>query len=107
MLMSEANYSNAHGTPYVYKFAGIGDLVGMPVPGTMSSVWWETLQDPTLYFGVPVVGYIDSKGNYLENQQLEPDFKVANDPAVVVTGKDQQLGKAVEELLRQIDEKKK
>jgi Tol biopolymer transport system component/C-terminal processing protease CtpA/Prc len=107
MLISEGNYSNAHGTPWVYKKMGIGKLVGMPVPGTMSSVWWETLQDPTLYFGVPVVGYIDSKGNYLENQQLEPDLKVANDPAVVVTGKDQQLGKAVEELLRQIDEKKK
>lgn len=65
---------NAHGTPWVYKKMGIGKLVGMPVPGTMSSVWWETLQDPTLYFGVPVVGYIDSKGNYLENQQVEPDF---------------------------------
>ncbi|SDD02011.1 S41 family peptidase [Williamwhitmania taraxaci] len=107
MLISESNYSNAHGTPWVYQKMGIGKLVGMPVPGTMSSVWWETLQDPTLYFGIPVVGYIDDNGKFLENQQLEPDFKVANDPSVIVSGKDQQIVKAVEELLRQIDQKKK
>ena len=33
MLQCEANYSNAHGTPWVYKHRNIGKLVGMPVPG--------------------------------------------------------------------------
>ena len=32
MLQCEANYSNAHGTPWVYKHQKIGKLVGMPVP---------------------------------------------------------------------------
>ncbi|MDE7123095.1 MAG: peptidase S41, partial [Alistipes sp.] len=41
MLTGEANYSNAHGTPWVYKHRGLGKLVGMPVPGTMTSVSWE------------------------------------------------------------------
>ncbi len=103
MLISEANYSNAHGTPWVYKTMGIGKLVGMPVPGTMSSVWWETLQDPSLYFGIPVVGYRDSTGHYLENQQLEPDIVQTNDPDIIVTGKDQQLEKAVKTLLQEIN----
>ena len=31
MLQCEANYSNAHGTPWVYKHQNIGKLVGMPV----------------------------------------------------------------------------
>ena len=57
MVMCEANYSNAHGTPWVYSHRGIGKLVGMPVPGTMTSVSWERLQDPSLVFGIPVVGY--------------------------------------------------
>ena len=35
MVMCEANYSNAHGTPWVYSHRGIGKLVGMPVPGTI------------------------------------------------------------------------
>ena len=40
MLVNEGNYSDAHGTPFVYKTLGIGKLVGAPVPGTMTAVWW-------------------------------------------------------------------
>ena len=102
MLMSEACYSNAHGTPWVYKTRGLGKLVGMPVPGTMTSVNWVTMQDPSMYFGIPVVGYRTADGGFLENRQLEPDIKVANDPAVIVTGEDQQLRAAVEALLKEL-----
>lgn len=106
MVMSEACYSNAHGTPWVYKHKNLGKLVGMPVPGTMTSVNWVTLQDPTLYFGIPVTGMRIADGSYLENQQLEPDIKVANKPEDIVNGEDAQLRAAVEELLREIDEAK-
>ena len=107
MLQCEANYSNAHGTPWVYKHRNIGKLVGMPVPGTMTSVSWETLQDPSLVFGIPIVGYRLADGSYLENSQLEPDIKVANSPETVVKGEDIQLKAAVGELLKEIDSKKK
>lgn len=106
MVQCEANYSNAHGTPWVYKHTGIGKLVGMPVPGTMTSVNWVTLQDPSLIFGIPVIGYRLPEGNYLENTQLEPDIKVANNPETVVKGKDEQIEAAVKELLKEIDAKK-
>lgn len=107
MLQCEANYSNAHGTPWVYKHQKIGKLVGMPVPGTMTSVSWETLQDPSLVFGIPIVGYRLPDGSYLENSQLEPDVKVANNPETVVKGEDTQLKVAVDELLKEIDSQKK
>ena len=107
MLQCEANYSNAHGTPWVYKHQKIGKLVGMPVPGTMTSVSWETLQDPSLVFGIPIVGYRLPDGSYLENTQLEPDVKVANNPETVVKGEDTQLKVAVDELLKEIDSQKK
>ncbi|MDR0427851.1 MAG: peptidase S41 [Dysgonamonadaceae bacterium] len=102
MIMGEANYSNAHGSPWVYKHTGIGKLVGMPVPGTMTSVSWETLQDPTLVFGIPIVGYRLPDGSYLENQTLEPDYPVANEPDKLVKGEDLQLAKAVEVLLQEL-----
>lgn len=105
MVQCEANYSNAHGTPWVYSHQKIGKLVGMPVPGTMTSVSWETLQDPTLVFGIPVIGYRLPDGSYLENSQLEPDIKVANSPKTVVKGEDTQLKAAVDELLKEIDGK--
>ena len=105
MIIGEANYSNAHGTPWVYKHKGMGLLVGKPVPGTMTSVSWETLQDPTLYFGIPVVGYRKADGTYLENDQLNPDIDVENTKELVVNGRDEQLETAVKALLGQIDKK--
>lgn len=106
MLMSEACYSNAHGTPWVYKNRGLGKLVGMPVAGTMTSVNWVTTQDPEIVYGIPVVGYRLADGSFLENQQLEPDIRVANDPELIVKGVDSQLKAAVDELLKEIDSKK-
>ena len=105
MVIGEANYSNAHGTPWVYKHKNMGLLVGKPVPGTMTSVNWETLQDPTLYFGIPVVGYRKADGTYLENDQLNPDIDVENTKELVVKGRDEQLEAAVKALLQQIDSK--
>lgn len=105
MIQAEGNYSNAHGTPWVYSHKKIGKLVGAPVPGTMSSVNWETLQDRSLVFGVPVIGYQLPDGSYLENTQLEPDIYVLNRPETVVKGVDLQLEAAVKELLKEIDAK--
>lgn len=105
MVINEACYSNAHGTPWVYSHQGLGKLVGMPVPGTMTSVNWKTLQDPSLYFGIPVIGYRLPDGSYLENSQLEPDIKVTNTPESITIGEDLQLKAAVEALLNQIDGK--
>lgn len=104
MIIGEANYSNAHGTPWVYKYKKIGKLVGMPVPGTMSSVTWETLQDENLYFGLPVVGYRTEDGVYLENTQLEPDVKVRNTVEELTRGVDEQLNAAVRVLLEELED---
>ena len=105
MVQCEANYSNAHGTPWVYKYKKIGKLVGAPVPGTMTSVSWENLQDNSLIFGTPIIGYRTAEGNYLENSQLEPDILVLNSPETIVKGEDTQLRTAVTELLKEIDSK--
>lgn len=106
MLVAEPCYSNAHGTPWVYKHQSIGKVVGMPVPGTMTSVNWVTMQDPTLVFGIPVIGYRTAEGTYLENFQLEPDVRVDNTPEAIVSGEDTQLRTAVETLLRDLDSRR-
>lgn len=107
MLMSEACYSNAHGTPWVYRQRGIGRLVGAPVAGTMTSVNWVRMQDPTMIFGIPVIGYRLADGTVLENQELEPDVLVRNTPEGIAAGRDEQLRTAVRELLKDIDSHKK
>ena len=105
MVQCEANYSNAHGTPWVYRHRNLGKLVGAPVPGTMTSVNWVRMQDPSMVFGIPVVGYRLPDGSYLENTQLEPDILILNSPETVVKGEDTQLKTAVEELLKELDNK--
>jgi tricorn protease len=106
VVMNEGNYSDAHCFPSAYKELGIGETVGMQVPGTCTAVWWENLQDRSLTFGIPQVGQVDPRGNYLENQHLDPDHEVDNDPAEEARGRDQQLEKAVEVLLGKLGPKR-
>ncbi len=101
VLVCEDNYSDACGFPYVYRALGIGKIIGAPVPGTATSVWWETQVDPTVIFGIPQIGSFSiAAGRYLENLQLEPDILVYNDPAGVIRGEDKQLEAAVAEMLK-------
>lgn len=102
VLMCEDNYSNAHGFPWTYKTLKIGKLIGAPVPGTMTAVWWETQIDPSIVFGIPQVGMQDMQGRYLENQQLEPDIEVYNSPESQLRGEDHQLEEAVKEMLKEV-----
>lgn len=102
VVMNEANYSDAHVFPYAYRAKGIGKLIGMPVAGTGTAVWWETQIDPTMVFGIPMIAVIGLKENRpLENMQLEPDIKVANDYNKILSGEDQQIEAAVKEMLKE------
>lgn len=101
VLMSEGNYSDAHLFPYTYKALGIGKLIGMPVPGTGTAVWWERMIDGATVFGIPQVGMRSvSEGYLVENHELQPDIKVNNEYSEFVNGKDQQLKAAIYELLK-------
>ena len=104
MLVSENNYSNAHGTPFVYRALGIGKLVGTPVAGTMTAVWWERPMDKSIVFGIPQIGCLDNSNHYLENQALQPDMLQYNTPEEVLRGEDAQLKAAVNHLLQQLDQ---
>ena len=42
---------------------------------------------------------------FIENNQIEPDILVYNDPASVLRGEDKQLEAAVKEMLKEISDK--
>ncbi len=100
VLMGECDYSDAHLFPVEYKVRGLGQTLGMPVPGTGTFVWWESQIDPTLRFGIPQGGWRTPDGKLCERNQLEPDILVKNDPDVMSAGRDQQIEAAVKELLK-------
>ncbi len=99
VMICEDDYSNGHGFPWVYKELGIGKLIGTPVAGTMTAVWWETLMDNSLVFGIPQVGCRDLRGTFGENTTLNPDVEIYNSPEDYINGHDTQLERAVKEMM--------
>ncbi|MBR2135740.1 MAG: PD40 domain-containing protein [Bacteroidales bacterium] len=102
VLTCEGNYSDAFMFPFVYQQNGIGKVYGMPVPGTGTAVWWETQIDPTIVFGIPMIGSMGTDGKVTENKQFEPDVRVELPYNDFLSGKDPQLEAAVKGLLQEI-----
>jgi C-terminal processing protease CtpA/Prc len=100
VMICEDDYSNACGFPREYQDLSIGKLIGTPVAGTASSVWWETLVNG-ITFGIPQVGRLDIRGDYGENTLLKPEIIVYNTPDDYLSGYDRQLETAVKEMLQQ------
>ena len=101
-MFNEANYSDGHCFACGYKELGIGKTIGMPVPGTCSYAGWELLQDGITRWGAVPVSTKDINGVWLENVETVPDIVVKNEPGVISKGRDQQLERAVEELLKSV-----
>ena len=63
----------------------------------MTAVWWETVG--SYVFGIPQVGSLDNRDQFLENQQLEPDIECYLSPTDLINGKDTQIEQAVKLML--------
>lgn len=105
MLVNEANYSDGHGGPFVYQTLGLGEVVGAPIPGTMTAVWWENQIDPSIIFGIPQVTNATVDGVALENHELTPDIIIYNEPGEAQRGYDAQLVGATKHLLEKLEKK--
>ena len=103
VVMNEGNYSNAHMFPWAFSHFEVGPLIGMPVPGTGTAVWWEGLMSGDLRFGIPQLPVLDENNVPVENQTLQPDHLVDNPPAEAAAGEDLPLLRAVEVLLEDLD----
>lgn len=102
-MFNESNYSDGHCFSQGYTDLKIGKTVGMPVPGTCSFAGWEGLPDGS-YWGVVPVSAKNIEGKWMENLQTDPEFKVKNMPGIIDKGRDQQLEKAIEELLKSVSQ---
>ena len=101
VLANEGNYSDGMLFPWLYKHFQSGKLIGMPVNGSGTFVWWEILQDPGLVLGIPEVGLQDEQGHLMEKTQVDPDIQVMNDPKSTAEGRDLQLERAIAELMKE------
>lgn len=99
-LINEAMYSDGHCYASAYTELEIGLTVGMPVPGTCSFAGWERLPNGMVWGVVPVSAR-NMSDEWMENNQTEPLIRVKNIPGVVNEGRDQQLERAIDELLNE------
>jgi C-terminal processing protease CtpA/Prc len=101
-MINEAQYSDGHCFACGYTDLKIGKTVGMPTPGTCSFAGWERLPDGSRWGVVPVSAK-DINGNWMENNQTEPMIQVKNMPATIASGIDEQLDRAILELLKEVE----
>ncbi|MEE9373077.1 MAG: S41 family peptidase [Saprospiraceae bacterium] len=100
-IFNESMYSDGHCFACGYTDLKLGKTVGMPVPGTCSFAGWEGLPDGSRWGVVPVSAK-DKQGNWMENNQTEPQIMIKNMPGMIVNGIDQQLEVAITELLKDV-----
>jgi Tol biopolymer transport system component/C-terminal processing protease CtpA/Prc len=102
-IFNESMYSDGHCYASGFQDLDLGISVGMPVPGTCSFAGWEGLPNGVVWGVVPVSAK-NKAGEWLENNQTDPDVIVRNQPALIINGRDEQLEKAVELMLEDLDQ---
>ena len=101
-LCNQNSYSNAEIFSHAYKELDLGKLVGVPTFGAVISTGGQTLIDGSRV-RVPFRGwYVKSSEKNMDFHAAIPDIIVANNPDDKAKGKDTQLKKAVDELLKDL-----
>jgi tricorn protease len=104
-LISEDSASDGDIFPHMFREAGLGPLIGKRTWGGVVGITNRgTLIDGgTVY--VPEFGTNRVDGAWaIEGHGVDPDIVVENDPALVIQGRDPQLERAVEEVMKAIRE---
>lgn len=104
-LIDERSASDGDLFPLRFKAAGLGPLVGRRTWG--GTVGIRSPLEPLMDGGVvavPMFGIGEADGSWsVENQGTVPDIEVENDVRSAFNGRDLQLERAVEEVLRAIE----
>ena len=103
-VLNETSASDGDIFPHMFRKAGLGPLVGKRSWGGVVGI---TGLGPLLDGGtvfVPISGTNDVDGSWvIEGHGVDPDIEVENDPRSVIAGRDPQLERAVEELVKKMD----
>jgi tricorn protease len=105
-LLNETSASDGDIFPAMFRQAGLGPLIGKRSWGGVIGI---TNRGNLLDGGVvnvPEFGFADTKGNWsIEGVGVEPDIVVENDPKSVIEGRDPQLERGIQEVLKRMSQK--
>jgi len=104
-LCNENSYSNAEIFSHAYKTLDVGTLVGTPTFGAVISTGANGLLNGA-YVRLPFrAWYVKATDENMEHGPAVPDIIIDNAPDSKAKGRDEQLQKAVEELLKEIEKR--
>jgi tricorn protease len=102
IIINEHCYSDAEIFPAAFKELNLGKLIGVPTFGAVIGTNNITLLDGS-GFRVPGTGWYRLNGVNLENTPVSPDIYIENTPEMDGSSTDNQLKKAIEVLLEEIE----
>ena len=103
-LCNQTSYSNAEIFSHAFKTLDHGTLVGMPTFGAVISTGGQRLINGSFVRMPFRAWYVKATGENMELGPAVPDIEIENSPNSKAEGRDEQLRKAVETLLQQIDQ---
>jgi tricorn protease len=96
MIANEVSGSGGDALPWLFKYNGLGPLVGKRTWGGLVGIGEIPVLMDGAHVTSPSVGFFSPKGEWdVENHGVEPDVTVEQDPAAVAAGHDPQLEQAV------------
>ncbi len=104
-LCNANSYSNAEIFSHAYKNLGIGTLVGKPTFGAVISTSAVGLVDGSFVRMPYRAWFAKATDKNMDKFPAVPDIDIDNSPDFKAKGVDEQLQRACEELLRQLDKK--
>lgn len=103
MLIDETAGSGGDLLPWMFRELELGTLIGRRTWGGLVGV----LGFPVLMDGgmvsAPNIGFWTEAGFIVENEGVPPDIEVEQWPAEVIQGRDPQLERAIEEVMKQLE----
>jgi len=97
--------SGGDALPYYFRKAGLGPLVGTRTWGGLIGISGNPQPIDGGFVSAPTFGFWNTLGDWeVEGYGVEPDYEVENAPHEMVAGRDQQLEKAIEVVVKLLKE---
>jgi tricorn protease len=105
MLINQYSSSGGDAFPYFFRKNKLGTIIGTRTWGGLVGMTGNARLADGGYIGVPRFGIYNQKGEWIiEGIGIYPDIEVYDEPHLVAAGKDPSLEKAIELLLKELEE---
>jgi tricorn protease len=102
-ILNENSASDGDIFPYMFRQAGLGPLIGKRSWGGVVGITNRGNLIDGGVVNVPEFALANLKGEYIiEGYGVDPDIEIENDPKSVIAGRDPQLERAVEEVMKKL-----